>query len=432
MNVSDSEVVVSVMQENGVAYTSHPEHADIVLINTCSIRENAEQRVWGRLEVFRQMKQNNPGLLVGVIGCMAGRLKEKLLENEHLVDLVIGPDAYRELPALLEEAGTGQKAINVLLSQEETYADISPLRYDKNKISAFVSIMRGCNNYCSYCVVPFTRGRERSRDPGSIISEIDDLAGKGYKEVTLLGQNVNSYKWKTGGGSSTGFAAVLEMAARRHPALRMRFSTSHPRDISDDLLETIAGNTNICKHIHLPVQSGSSRILKLMNRGYSREDYLERINAIRRIIPGCAISTDIISGFCSETEEDHRQTMSLMQEVGYDFAFMFKYSERPDTVAARNLADDVPEEVKSRRLTGIIELQGKLSARSKEADKGKIFEVLVEGTSKKSAAELFGRTSQNKVVVFPAGRYKPGDYVHVKINRTTPATLIGVAEDPET
>ncbi len=427
MNVSDSEVVVSIMQDNGVAYTSEPEHADIVLINTCSIRENAEQRVWGRLELFRQMKRKNPALLVGVIGCMAERLKEKLLEEEHLVDLVIGPDAYRELPALLEEAGTGQKAINVLLSREETYADISPVRYDKNRVSAFVSIMRGCNNYCAYCVVPFTRGRERSRDPESIIREIDDLAAKGYREVTLLGQNVNSYNWNKDNGSSTGFAALLGMAARRHPGVRMRFSTSHPRDISDDLLLTIAGNPNICKHIHLPVQSGSSRILKLMNRGYTREEYLERIAAINRIIPGCAISTDIIAGFCSETEDDHRQTKSLMEEVGYDFSFMFKYSERPDTAAARKLTDDVPDNVKSHRLTEIIELQGRLSARSKKSDIGRTFEVLVEGTSKKSADELFGRTSQNKVVVFPAGSHKPGDYVNVKITRSTPATLIGVA-----
>ncbi|TVR73579.1 MAG: tRNA (N6-isopentenyl adenosine(37)-C2)-methylthiotransferase MiaB [Marinilabiliales bacterium] len=430
MNVSDSEVVVSIMQDNGVAYTSEPGHADIVLINTCSIRENAEKRVWGRLEVFRQMKKNNPALMVGVIGCMAERLKEKLLEEEHLVDLVIGPDAYRELPALLEEAGTGQKAINVLLSREETYADISPLRLDKNGVSAFVSVMRGCNNYCAYCVVPFTRGRERSRDPESIINEIDDLASKGYREVTLLGQNVNSYNWNKGNGSPTGFASLLEMAARRHPGVRLRFSTSHPRDIGDDLLHTIARNPNICRHIHLPVQSGSSRILRLMNRGYTREKYLDRIDAINRIIPGCAISTDIIAGFCSETEVDHRQTISLMEEVGYDFAFMFKYSERPDTAAARKLADDVPDDVKSERLTEIIELQGSLSARSKKDDIGKTFEVLVEGTSKKSAGELFGRTSQNKVVVFPAGSYRPGDYVNVKITRSTPATLIGTATDP--
>jgi len=430
MNVSDSEVVVSVMQDNGVAYTSEPEHADIVLINTCSIRENAEQRVWGRLEVFRQMKKKKPALLVGIIGCMAERLKEKLLEEEHLVDLVIGPDAYRELPALLEEAGTGQKAINVLLSREETYADISPVRYHKNKVSAFVSIMRGCNNYCSYCVVPYTRGRERSRNPESIIREVDGLAAKGYREVTLLGQNVNSYKWEEGDGSTTGFAALLEMAARRHPGIRMRFSTSHPRDISDDLLKTIAGNPNICRHIHLPVQSGSSRILKLMNRGYTREEYLERIDAINRIIPGCAISTDIITGFPGETDDDHRQTLSLMQEVGYDFAFMFKYSERPGTAAAKKLTDNVPDDVKSQRLTEIIELQGTLSARSKKADIGRNFEVLVEGTSKKSAGELFGRTSQNKVVVFPAGSFKPGEYVKVNINSSTPATLIGVAAGP--
>ncbi len=426
MNVSDSEVVVSIMQENNVAYTSEISEADIILINTCSIRENAEKRVWGRLNVFKHLKVKNPELLVGVIGCMAERLKEKLLEKDKLVDLVIGPDAYRELPALLKEAGTGQKAINVLLSREETYADISPVRTDKNRVSAFVSIMRGCNNFCSYCVVPYTRGEERSRNPESILREIGELDKKGYKEVTLLGQNVNSYNWSNNSISDKlNFAKLLEKATVMFPGMRMRFSTSHPRDISDELLWTMARNNNICKHIHLPVQSGSSRILELMNRGYTRKDYMERINTIRKIVPDCAISTDIITGFCSETEEDHRLTLNLLEEVGYDFAYMFKYSERPGTDAASTLKDDVPEEVKARRLNEIISLQGSLSAQSKESDVGKTFEVLVEGTSKKSDVELFGRTSQNKVVVFSSGDLKPGDYVNVTIKRFTPATLIG-------
>lgn len=430
MNVSDSEVVISIMQENGVACTSEIDEADIILINTCSIRENAEQRVWGRLDLFRQIKNKKPELLVGVIGCMAERLKEKLLEKEKLVDLVIGPDAYRELPALIEEAGTGQKAINVLLSREETYADISPVRTDKNRVSAFVSIMRGCNNFCSYCVVPYTRGEERSRDPESILSETGELAEKGYREVTLLGQNVNSYSWKSRkDGGTLSFAQLIEKAATMFPRMRIRFSTSHPRDISDELLYTIARYPNICRHIHLPAQSGSSRILNLMNRGYSRDQYLERIGAIRRIIPDCALSTDIIAGFCSETEQDHRQTLSLLEEAGYDFAYMFKYNERPGTDAAKKLKDDVPEKTKTRRLNEIIALQGKLSAKSKEADMDRTLEVLVEGTSKKSESELYGRTSQNKVVVFPANGFKPGDYVNVRIDRFTPATLIGVPQE---
>ncbi len=427
MNVSDSEVVVSIMQENGIGSTPDIDKADIILVNTCSIRENAEQRIWGRLDVFRQIKKKRPEVLVGIIGCMAERLKEKLLEKEKLIDIVTGPDSYRELPALIVEAEAGRQAINVLLSREETYADISPLRLDRNGVSAFVSIMRGCNNFCSYCVVPLTRGKERSRNPGSILGETDELAEKGYREVTLLGQNVNSYRWKKENGPGTfGFAELLAEIAVKHPEMRLRFATSHPKDLSNELLHTIAGHSNICKHIHLPVQSGSSRILKLMNRKYTREQYLERVSAIREIIPGCSVSTDIIAGFCSETDHDHLQTLSLMKEAEYDFAYMFKYSERPDTPAAKKLNDDVPEEVKSKRLTEIIELQGRLSARSKEADPGKTFEVLVEGTSKKSAGELSGRTSQNKVVVFPGRGYKPGDYLNVKITRFTPATLIGV------
>jgi tRNA-2-methylthio-N6-dimethylallyladenosine synthase len=432
MNVSDSEVVVSIMQENGIGRTADINNADIILINTCSIRENAEQRVWGRLEVFKQLKRKNPGILIGVIGCMAERLKEELLEKEKLVDIVIGPDAYRELPSLVEEAESGQQAINVLLSREETYADISPVRTDKNRVSAFVSIMRGCNNFCSYCVVPHTRGRERSRDPESIFREITELSETGYKEVTLLGQNVNSYRWEDKEKSSTyNFARLLEKSAVLHKDMRIRFSTSHPKDISDELLHIISVHENICKHIHLPAQSGSSRILKLMNRGYTREDYLSRVAAIRRIAGDCSISTDIITGFCTETEDDHYQTLTLMEEVGYDFAYMFKYSEREGTSAGSNFEDDVPEGTKSRRLTEIINLQGKLSARSKESDVGKVYEVLVEGTSKKSNKELFGRTSQNKVAVFPDRGQKPGDKVNVRINSFTPATLIGISE-PET
>jgi tRNA-2-methylthio-N6-dimethylallyladenosine synthase len=429
MNVNDSEVVVSIMQENGIWQTSDINLADIILINTCSIRENAEQRIWGRLSVFRQIKKKRPGILVGVIGCMAERLKERLLEKEKLVDIVIGPDAYRELPELVREAESGQQAINVLLSSEETYADISPVRTDKNRVSAFVSIMRGCNNFCSYCVVPYTRGEERSRDPESVLREISELSDMGYKEVTLLGQNVNSYEWddKKNAGKYN-FSRFLEKAALLHGNLRFRFSTSHPKDISDDLLHTISNHKNICKHIHLPAQSGSSRILRLMKRGYGREEYLERIAAVRRIVRDCAISTDIITGFCSETEEDHRQTLQLMEEVGYDFAYMFKYSEREGTHAASKLNDDVPEEIKSKRLAEIINLQGILSSRSKESDLGRTFEVLVEGTSKKSNRELFGRTTQNKVVVFPGENITPGSYVNVKITRFTPATLIGTVD----
>ena len=426
MNVSDSEVVVSILQEKGIGVTGNIHDADIILVNTCSIRENAEQRIWGRLKQFKQIKKKNPQLVVGVIGCMAERLKEKLLETDRLVDLVIGPDAYRDLPNLLEEVESGQQAINVLLSREETYADISPVRMDKNGVSAFVAIMRGCNNFCSYCVVPYTRGEERSRNPVSILRETSELIEAGYKEVTLLGQNVNSYEWRDEkSGEGINFAKLIEKVAGLSPSLRVRFSTSHPKDISDELLHTIAGNPNICRHIHLPVQSGSTNILKKMNRVYTRESYLERIAAIKRIIPDVSISTDIIAGFCGETEQDHMETLSLMEEVVYDFAFMFKYSERPGTDAADKLKDDVPEETKTRRLNEIIALQRELSGKSKKSDPGKVFEVLVEGTSKKSTDELYGRTSQNKVVVFPKMTYKPGDYVRVKILRYTSATLIG-------
>lgn len=425
MNVADSEVVISIMKDNGFDVTENINNSDIILINTCSIRENAEQRVWGRLNVFKQIKKNNPALLIGVIGCMAERLKEKLIEEEKMVDLVVGPDAYRDLPNLLQVAESGHKAINVLLSKEETYADINPVRLDKNNVSAFVSIMRGCNNMCTYCVVPYTRGAERSRNPETILNEIKNLVNKNYKEVTLLGQNVDSYKWNEN-GINYHFNNLLEDVAKINPELQVRFSTSHPKDMSDEVLKIMAKYNNICKHIHLPVQSGSSRILNLMNRGYDREKYLNRIEAIKKILPEAAISTDIISGFCSETEEDHKLTLSLMEKVGYDFAYMFKYSERPNTKAARKLSDNVPDEVKSKRLTEIINLQNKLSADSKKQDIGKTFKVLVEGVSKKSDDQLSGRTSQNKVVVFPKHEYKIGEYVQVKITDCTSATLIGV------
>lgn len=425
MNVNDSEVVASILKANGYEITEELEQADVVLVNTCSIRENAETRVFGRLDNFKQYKKKKPSLLVGVLGCMAERLKELLLEDQRAVDLVVGPDAYRELPVLLRAAEDGQKGINVLLSREETYADISPVRLDKNGVSAFVSIMRGCNNMCTYCVVPYTRGAERSRDPQTIVREVEELLAEGYREVTLLGQNVDSFRWKQPDGHVVNFAELLELVAKVSPSLRVRFSTSHPKDLSNEVLYTMAMYENICNHIHLPVQSGSTRVLELMNRGYSREYYLERINAIREILPDCSISTDIITGFCTETELDHDQTLSMMSEVKYDFAYMFKYSVRPNTKAARKFEDDVPEEVKTRRLTEIIELQGKLAEESKIKDVGRCFEVLIEGESKKSSNEFFGRTSQNKVVVFPRENYKIGDYVFVEVTSCTPATLIG-------
>lgn len=424
MNVADSEVVVSILRDTGFKHTDDINEAELILINTCSIRDNAEQRIWSRLKEIKHLKKKNKGLIVGLIGCMAERLKEKVLETDKLVDVVVGPDAYRELPELVAEAESGHKAVNVLLSREETYADISPVRMDKNGVSSFVSIMRGCNNMCAYCVVPYVRGGERSRDPQSIIKEVTELFGSGYREVTLLGQNVDSYNWISD-GCTTDFPGLLENVAGINPLLRVRFSTSHPKDISDELLRTIARHDNICKHIHLPAQSGSTRILKLMNREYSREWYMDRIEAIRVIVPDCAVSTDLITGFCTETEEDHRETLSLMEWAGFDFAYMFKYSERPGTKAARKLKDDVPEEVKTRRLNEIISLQNKLSAIAKKNDIGKIFEVLAEGPSKRSAEFLSGRTSQNKVVVFPKGDLKKGDYVRVLIEKATSATLTG-------
>jgi len=429
MNVADSEIVASILKDSGYTLTEALSEAELILVNTCSIRENAEQRIWNRLDAIRSVKRKKPGTVVGVIGCMAERLKESLLESDKMVDIVVGPDAYRDLPRLVAEAESGHKAVNVLLSREETYADIAPVRMDHNGVTAFISIMRGCNNMCAYCVVPYVRGAERSRNPVSIINEAADLLGKGYREVTLLGQNVDSYNWKDG-NSETNFPELLKKVAAIDPLLRVRFSTSHPKDISDELLETMAAYENICKHIHLPAQSGSSRILKLMNREYTREWYMDRISAIKRIIPGCAVSTDMIAGFCTENEEDHLETMSLMEWAGFDFAYMFKYSERPGTKAARKYADDVPDEVKTRRLNEIIALQNRLSAKSKRADVGKIHQVLIEGSSKKSADHLYGRNSQNKVVVFPKEHYKKGEYVHVLVEKSTSATLIGISSLP--
>jgi len=420
MNFNDSEVVASVLEQHNIKRVNDMNQSDILLVNTCSIRDNAEQRVWGRLDIFRQVKKKNPKVIVGVIGCMAERLKEKLLE-EYTVDMVIGPDAYRELPYLLNMAESGQKAINVLLSKEETYDNIMPVRMDKNGVSAFVSIMRGCNNMCSYCVVPYTRGRERSRDPETILNEVRELIDKGYKEVTLLGQNVNSYTWDN---DQTGFPKLLEKVASLNDHLRVRYSTSHPKDMSDDVLKVMAAHNNICKNIHLPVQSGSTTVLKRMKRGYTRESYLNRVESIKKIMPDCGISTDIIAGFCGETDAEHQDTISLMKLVGYDFAFMFKYSERPDTYAAKKMKDDVPEETKTNRLNQIIALQNELSLQSHKKDIGKTFEVLTEGISKKSDEHFFGRNSQNKVVVFPKQNNKIGDYVKTTIINCTSATLL--------
>lgn len=424
MNVADSEVVVSILSKEGFEPTEDIKEAGLILINTCSIRDNAEQRIWGRLKAIGHLKKHKKDLKIGIIGCMAERLKEKLIETNQMVDLVIGPDAYRKIPSLITDTESGHKAVNVLLSREETYADISPVRMDKNGVSSFVSIMRGCNNMCAYCVVPYVRGSERSRDHESILKEVRELFYNGYREVTLLGQNVDSYKWNTTGGL-TGFPELLEKVAGISPLLRVRFSTSHPKDISDELLHTIARNKNICRHIHLPAQSGSSRILKLMNRDYTREGYMDRVKAIRTIIPECSLSTDMIAGFCTETEEDHKASLSLMEWVGFDFAYMFKYSERPGTRAARKLKDDISETVKSERLSEMIALQNRLSAKSKKSDIGMIFEVLIEGVSKRSVEYLSGRTSQNKVVVFPGIDLKKGEYVRVFIERCTSATLIG-------
>lgn len=427
MNFADSEIVASIMMDMGFQTTADHRDADVIFINTCSIRENAEQRVRKRLTEFRAAKTRNSGLMIGVLGCMAERLKAKFLEEEKLVDLVVGPDAYRDLPNLLQSVDEGNKAINVLLSREETYADISPVRINTNGVSAYISIMRGCNNMCSFCVVPYTRGRERSRDPQSIVKEAQDLFNDGYREVILLGQNVDSYKWTDENRSGeVSFANLLALVAEVDPLLRVRFSTSHPKDLHDEVIYTMAKYENVCNNIHLPVQSGSSRVLDLMNRGYTREWYFERIQRIREIIPDCGISTDLITGFCSETEEEHEATLSLMEFVKYDYAYMFMYSERPGTPAAKKLADDIPEDEKGRRLTEIVTLQRSHSLARLQQQVGKTVKVLIEGFSKKSINDFYGKTDQNYVVVFPVDdRFSKGDYVQVQVNTCTSATLIG-------
>jgi tRNA-2-methylthio-N6-dimethylallyladenosine synthase len=436
MNFSDSEIVASILIKDGYTTTENYEEADIIFVNTCAIRENAEQKVRNRLNDFKRVKQKNPKALVGVLGCMAERLKSQFLEQEKLVDIVVGPDSYRDLPNLIEEAEDGHKAINVILSKEETYADLTPVRLGTNGVTALISIMRGCDNMCSFCVVPFTRGRERSRDPESIVAEAKDLFERGYKEVTLLGQNVDSYLYSGGGlkkellteeqkRSATNFAQLLERVALVSPELRIRFSTSHPKDMTDEVLETMAKYENICKYVHLPVQSGNSKILEAMNRGYTREWYLNRIDAINRILPGCGISTDIITGFCGETEEDHADTLSLLKQVQYDYAFLFMYSERPKTLAERKYKDDVPEEIKGRRQSEIVAIQRDNSAIKTKAGVGKIHKVLIEGFSKKSDDMFMGRNTQNTVVVFPKENYKKGDYVNVLVTSCTASTLIG-------
>ena len=424
MNVGDSEVIFSILGKEGYERTESMDDADVILANTCSVRDNAEQRIWGRIEVFHKQKEKRSGVVVGIVGCMAERLKDKLLDT-HKVDLVAGPDSYRTLPTLLRDIAPDKPQINVMLSHEETYADIVPVRTDRNGVSAFISIMRGCNNVCSYCVVPYTRGAERSRDPQTIVDEARDVFSKGYKEVTLLGQNVDSYNWKPAEGEGCDFPKLLEMVARISPELRVRFATNHPKDISDELIETMARYDNICNHIHLPVQSGSDRLLEKMRRRYTAEWYLERVAMIREVLPGCGITTDVIAGFCSETEEDHQQTLELFSKVGFDYAYMFYYSERPGTLAARHYPDDVPLDVKTRRLNEIIALQSELSLKSNQNDIGKTFRVLVEGPSKKNPEELCGRSGSNKMCVFPGKGHKAGDYVDVKVLSCTSATLIG-------
>ncbi|MEO0472363.1 MAG: tRNA (N6-isopentenyl adenosine(37)-C2)-methylthiotransferase MiaB [Bacteroidota bacterium] len=444
MNFSDTEIVASVLRDMKYGFTANEQDADLVFINTCSIRENAESKVWNRLKHFRAQKKQKPHLMVGVLGCMAERLKATLLEKEKLVDMVVGPDAYRDLPALIQEVETGQKAVNVLLSREETYANISPVRLNSNGVSAFVTIMRGCDNMCSFCVVPYTRGRERSRDPFSIVREVQELVDNGYKEITLLGQNVDSYKWSPDAElkgkaqidkairngetvETVNFAQLLDMVAKVSPELRIRFSTSHPRDITDEVLHTMARHDNICKYIHLPVQSGSSRVLDVMNRGYDRPWYDEKVRKIRDILPGCAISTDIITGFCSETEEDHQATLDVIRQSRYTQAFMFAYSERPGTPASKKFEDDVPEDVKKRRLSEVIQLQNQIATEINQADIGQTYQVLIEGNSKRSDQDFCGRNDQNKMVVFPknGSDLKTGDYAQVIIRSATSATLIG-------
>lgn len=440
MNFSDSEIVASILAKEGFNTTQRLEEADLVLVNTCSIREKAEQTVRKRLEKFNAVKRTNPGMKVGVLGCMAERLKSKFLEEEKIVDMVVGPDAYKDLPNLIQEIDEGRNAVNVILSKDETYGDVAPVRLNSNGISAFVSITRGCDNMCTFCVVPFTRGRERSRDPQSILEEVNDLWERGFREITLLGQNVDSYLWYGGGlkkdfdkasemqkATSVNFAKLLELVALAQPKMRIRFSTSNPQDMTLDVIEAMAKYENICKYIHLPVQSGSNRILKEMNRLHTREEYFELIDNIKKIIPDCAISQDMITGFPTETEADHQDTLSLMEYVKYDFGFMFAYSERPGTLAERKMEDDIPEAVKKRRLTEIIEIQQKHSLYRTQQHVGKIEEVLIEGPSKKSDAHWMGRNSQNTVVVFPKENYQVGDFVNVKINDCTSATLIGEA-----
>lgn len=440
MNFSDSEIVASILENEGYETTRLLHEADIVFVNTCSIREKAEQTVRKRLSSFNKVKKQKPEMIIGVLGCMAERMKAKLLEEEKLVDLVVGPDAYRDLPNLVSEVDGGRKAVNVILSKEETYGDISPVRLGGNGVTAFVSITRGCDNMCTFCVVPFTRGRERSRDPETILEEVKDLAQKGYKEVTLLGQNVDSYLWYGGGlkkefeslseeeqKASTNFAQLMDRVAQVDKRVRVRFSTSHPKDMTDEVLHVMAKHDNICDYIHLPFQSGNSRVLEMMNRGYTREWYMNRIDAIKRILPNCAISADIIAGFCSETEEEHRETLSMMEYVKYHFSYMFKYSERPNTLAQRKYKDDIPEETKQRRLAEIIDLQQVHSHEQLKKDLGKTYEVLVEGVSKKSDKELYGRNTHNSVIVFPRENYKIGDYVMVKVESCTSATLKGKA-----
>lgn len=424
MNVADSEVVASVMKDNNYEIVDDENEADLIFVNTCSIRDNAEMRVRNRIQGFKHLKKKNPNLKVGILGCMAERVKEKFFEEEEVVDLVVGPDAYRSLPQLLDEIEDGRKVANVELSKEETYDNIEPVRLDENGVSAFISIMRGCNKFCAYCVVPYTRGRERSRDPQTIVDEALTLAKNGYKEVTLLGQNVNSYKWKKD-EKEVLFHELLKMVADAVPEMRIRFSTSHPKDISDELIETIAETKNICNSVHLPVQSGSSSLLKKMNRGYTAEWYMNRIEKIKELIPNCGLSTDIIAGYCGETEDDHKATLKMMQDVAYDFAFMFKYSERPDTLAHKKYEDDVPEDVKNRRLNEIISLQQKTSLENNKADIGKVFEVLIEGTSKRSDEQFTGRTDENKVMVFDKPDAKIGELVKVKAVDCTSATLMG-------
>lgn len=419
MNFADSEVVASILKDL-YTLTENVQEADLILINTCSIRDKAEQRIHKRLQELEALKKKHRTLQVGLLGCMAERMKEELLQTEPVLDFIAGPDAYRSLPQLIEESKQNGPSFNVLLSEEETYDNIMPVRYDVNGVSAFVSIMRGCNNFCSYCVVPYTRGRERSRSPKTILMEVEQLINDGFKEVTLLGQNVNSYYWEE---EKMTFAKLMATVAEMSPDLRVRFATSHPKDISDELIETIARYDNICKYIHLPVQSGSNAMLKKMNRSYTREYYLQRVRKIKELMPDCAISTDIIAGFCGETLEDHQQTLDIMREVGYEYAYMFKYSERGGTMSAKRFADDIPEEEKTRRLEEIIALQGELSMASNQRDVGKTFQVLIEGVSKRSADQLYGRNSQNKVIIFPKGNHQIGEYAEVTVTRCTPATL---------